>query len=193
MNTVTRITGRIIISPWLTGTRRSRMQRFRHYRPWSREFPGFMRWVGRGMRSNQINFFATDSHGFTRIFADQFLRTVKSVERCSLCMQEKVRVEGQLRAQCSSLKSKRVPRWCGVHSSRPVARLMTLARPAFVASLAGHNARSSLGLRAHRQPDKPTLRLGTLSCLQHFFFVRLDQRFAIDPHLPSFSTSRSRR
>jgi hypothetical protein len=90
-------------------------------------------------------------------------------------------------------KSKRVPRWCGVHSSRPVARLMTLARPALAASLAGTSARSSLGLRAHRQPDKPTLRLGTLSCLQHFFFVRLDQRFAIDPCLPSFSISRFRR
>src|SRR5215831_19995169 len=62
---------------------------------------------------------------------------------------------------------------------------LTLARPAFVASLAGRNARSLLGLRAHRQPDKPTLRLGTLSCLQHFFFVLLDQRFAIDPRLPS--------
>jgi len=56
---------------------------------------------------------------------------------------------------------------------------LTLARPAFRVSLAGTSARSSLGLRAHRQPDKPTLRLGTLSCLQHFFFVRLDQRFAI--------------
>ena len=85
-------------------------------------------------------------------------------------------------------KSKRVPRWCGVHSSRPVARLMTLARPALRVSLAGTSARSSLGLRAHRQPDKPTLRLGTLSCLQHFFLVRLDQRFAIDPCLPSFSS-----
>src|SRR5262249_22678903 len=47
-----------------------------------------------------------------------------------------------------------------------------------------------LGLRAHRQPDKSTLRLGTLSCLQHFFPVLLDQRFAIDPHLPSFLISR---
>jgi len=64
---------------------------------------------------------------------------------------------------------------------------MTLARPALAASLAGRCARSSLGLRAHRQPDKPTLRLGTLSCLQHFFSVLLDQRFAIDPCLPSFS------
>jgi hypothetical protein len=64
---------------------------------------------------------------------------------------------------------------------------LTLARPAFGASLAGTSARSSLGLRAHRQPDKPTLRLGTLSCLQHFFFVRLDQRFAIDPCSPSVS------
>jgi hypothetical protein len=45
-----------------------------------------------------------------------------------------------------------------------------------------------VGLRAHRQPDKPTLRLGTLSCLQHFFFVRLDQRFAIDPCSPSAPT-----
>ena len=136
MNTVTRITGRIIISPWLTGTRRSRMQRFRHYRPWSREFPGFMRWVGRGMRSNQINFFATDSHGFSRI---NFLRTVKSVERCSLVCRRRFawRDSSELNAQCSSPKSKRVPRWCGVHSSRPVARLMTLARPAFVAPLCG--------------------------------------------------------
>jgi len=49
--------------------------------------------------------------------------------------------------------------------------------------LRGCCARSSLGLRAHRQPEKPTLRLGTLSCLQHFFFVRLDQRFAIRPLL----------
>jgi hypothetical protein len=32
--------------------------------------------------------------------------------------------------------------------------------------LAGRNARSSLGLRAHRQPDKPVQRLGTLSCLR---------------------------
>src|SRR3954454_11487386 len=39
-------------------------------------------------------------------------------------------------------KTKRVPRWCKVHSSRPVARLLTLARPAFAASLAGRNARS---------------------------------------------------
>ena len=46
-------------------------------------------------------------------------------------------------------------------------------------------ARSSLGLRAHRQPDKPTLRLGTLSCLQLVLFVLLDQRFAIDPRSPS--------
>src|SRR3974390_2828226 len=44
-----------------------------------------------------------------------------------------------------------------------------------------------LGLRAHRQPEKPILRLGTLSCLQHFFSVLLDQRLAIDPCLPSFS------
>src|SRR5438445_6949560 len=65
---------------------------------------------------------------------------------------------------------------------------LTLARPAFRASLAGTSARSSLGLRAHRQPDKPTLRLGTLSCLQHFFFVRLDPRFAIDPCSPSFQS-----
>jgi hypothetical protein len=63
--------------------------------------------------------------------------------------------------------------------------LLTLARPALVASLAGRDVRSWLGLRAHRQPDKPTLRLGTLSCLQHFLFVLLDQRFAIDPCLPS--------
>jgi len=62
---------------------------------------------------------------------------------------------------------------------------LTLARPALAASLAGRNARSSLGLRAHRQPGKSTLRLGTLSCLQHFFSVLLDQRFAIDPCLPS--------
>src|SRR5271169_4418034 len=68
---------------------------------------------------------------------------------------------------------------------------LTLARPALAASLAGCRARSSLGLRAHRQPDKPTLRLGTLSCLQHFFFVRLDQRFAIDPCSPSFPILRS--
>ena len=40
-------------------------------------------------------------------------------------------------AQSSELKSKRVPRWCRVHSSRPVARLMTLARPACASSLAG--------------------------------------------------------
>jgi hypothetical protein len=47
--------------------------------------------------------------------------------------------------------------------------------------LAGCNARSSLGLRAHRQPDKPVQRLGTLSCLRAFVLVLLDQRFAIDP------------
>ena len=63
---------------------------------------------------------------------------------------------------------------------------MTLARPAFAASLAGRYARSSLGLRAHRQPDKPTLRLGTLSCLQQIFSVLLDQRFAIRPLLTLF-------
>jgi hypothetical protein len=68
---------------------------------------------------------------------------------------------------------------------------LTLARPALAASLAGASARSSLGLRAHRQPDKPTLRLGTLSCLQHFFFVLLNQRFAIDPCSPSFPILRS--
>jgi len=42
-------------------------------------------------------------------------------------------------------------------------------RPALVAHLAGCNARSWLGLRAHRQPDKPVQRLGTLSCLQRSF------------------------
>jgi hypothetical protein len=47
--------------------------------------------------------------------------------------------------------------------------------------LAGCNARSSLGLRAHRQPDKPVQRLGTLSCLRAFVLVLLDQRFAIGP------------
>jgi hypothetical protein len=51
--------------------------------------------------------------------------------------------------------------------------------------LAGCNARSSLGLRAHRQPDKPVQRLGTLSCLHAFVLVLLDQRFAIDPCRPS--------
>ena len=51
--------------------------------------------------------------------------------------------------------------------------------------LAGCNARSSLGLRAHRQPDKPVQRLGTLSCLRAFVLVLLDQRFAIDPCEPS--------
>ena len=51
--------------------------------------------------------------------------------------------------------------------------------------LAGCNARSSLGLRAHRQPDKPVQRLGTLSCLRAFVPVLLDQRFAIDPCRPS--------
>jgi len=45
----------------------------------------------------------------------------------------------------------------------------TLARPAIAASLAGYRARSSLGLRAYRQPEKPTQRLGTLSCLRRFF------------------------
>jgi hypothetical protein len=35
------------------------------------------------------------------------------------------------------------------------------------------------------------LKLGTLSCLQHFFSVLLDQRCAIDPCSPSVSTSRS--
>jgi len=38
-----------------------------------------------------------------------------------------------------------------------------------VASLAGRRVRSSLRLRAYRQPEKPTQRLGTLSCLRHFF------------------------
>jgi hypothetical protein len=75
---------------------------------------------------------------------------------------------------------------CSASSSR-----LTLARPAPPASLAGCCARSSLGLRAHRQPDKPTLRLGTLSCLQHFFSVLLNQRFAIDPCSPSFPILRS--
>src|SRR5215469_14170409 len=51
--------------------------------------------------------------------------------------------------------------------------------------LAGCNARSSLGLRAHRQPDKPVQRLGTLSCLRACVPVLLDQRFAIDPCPPS--------
>ena len=51
--------------------------------------------------------------------------------------------------------------------------------------LAGCNARSSFGLRAHRQPDKPVQRLGTLSCLHAFVLVLLDQRFAIDPCEPS--------
>ena len=49
----------------------------------------------------------------------------------------------------------------------------------------GCSARSSLGLRAHRQPDKPTQRLGTLSCLRLGLPVLLNQRFAIDPHSPS--------
>src|ERR1700675_1340108 len=68
---------------------------------------------------------------------------------------------------------------------------LNLPGPASLPSLAGCCARSSLGLRAHRQPDKPTLRLGTLSCLQHFFLVLLNQRFAIDPCSPSFPISRS--
>ena len=51
--------------------------------------------------------------------------------------------------------------------------------------LAGRNARSVLGLRAHRQPDKPVQRLGTLSCLLAVVPVLLDQRFAIDPCEPS--------
>ena len=51
--------------------------------------------------------------------------------------------------------------------------------------LAGCNARSSFGLRAHRQPDKPVQRLGTLSCLRALVLVLLDQRFAIDPCEPS--------
>jgi len=58
-------------------------------------------------------------------------------------------------------------------------------RPALVAHLAGCNARSRFGLRAHRQPDKPVQRLGTLSCLRAFVLVLLDQRFAIDPCEPS--------
>ena len=51
--------------------------------------------------------------------------------------------------------------------------------------LAGCNARSKLGLRAHRQPDKSVQRLGTLSCLLAVVLVLLDQRFAIDPCRPS--------
>src|SRR5208283_4370077 len=39
----------------------------------------------------------------------------------------------------------------------------------YAASLAGCHVRSSLGLRAYRQPEKPTQRLGTLSCLRRFF------------------------
>jgi hypothetical protein len=46
-------------------------------------------------------------------------------------------------------------------------------------------------MHTRRQPDKPTLRLGTLSCLQHFSSVLLDQRFAIDPRSPSSLTLRS--
>src|ERR1700734_839714 len=41
----------------------------------------------------------------------------------------------------------------------------------YAASLAGCCVRSSLGLRAHRQPEKPTQRLGTLSCLRRFFLL----------------------
>src|ERR1700722_19920927 len=93
-------------------------------------------------------------------------------------------------AQHDSAKNKSSEVVWGPFVSASSSRL-TLARPAFTASLAGRCARSSLGLRAHRQPDKPTLRLGTLSCLQHFFSVRLDQRFAIDPCSPSFPTLRS--
>ena len=62
----------------------------------------------------------------------------------------------------------RVPRWCWVHSSRPVARLDPCLT-CDAASLAGRLMRSSLGLRAYRQPEKPTQRLGTLSCLRRFF------------------------
>ena len=42
----------------------------------------------------------------------------------------------------------------------------TLARPAVPLPLRALCMRSALGLRAYRQPDKPTQRLGTLSCLR---------------------------
>jgi hypothetical protein len=64
-------------------------------------------------------------------------------------------------------------------------------RPSLTCSrrfLAGCDARSKLGLRAHRQPDKPVQRLGTLSCLRRVVPVLLDQRFAIDPCLPSLTS-----
>jgi len=54
-----------------------------------------------------------------------------------------------------------------------------------MASLAGCDARSWLGLRAYRQLDKPPQRLGTLYWPSTYLLVLLDQRFAIDPHLPS--------
>ena len=57
--------------------------------------------------------------------------------------------------------------------------------------LAGCNARSLFGLRAHRQPDKPVQRLGTLSCLLAVVPVLLDQRLAIDPCRPSLASFES--
>jgi len=48
----------------------------------------------------------------------------------------------------------------GLHAT-PVAVASQSAR-----GVAPSNVVASLGLRAHRQPDKPTQRLGTLSCLR---------------------------
>ncbi len=86
--------------------------------------------------------------------------------------------------QIPGQKKLRVPRWCWIHSSRPVARVRPLLT-CYGASLAGCCARSIA--RAPGSPPTgktyPTPRNSILPLTG--FLVRLDQRFAIDPCLPS--------
>jgi hypothetical protein len=57
-----------------------------------------------------------------------------------------------------------------IYSSRPTARLRPL--PTYpTLSPCGHNVRSSLGLRAHRQPDKPINASGFHLAFDLFLFA----------------------
>ena len=72
--------------------------------------------------------------------------------------------------------------------------LLTLARPAFAASLAGllrAIVSSGSGLTANRINLPYASEL--YPAFNSAFFVLLDQRFAIDPRSPSSLTSRSKR
>jgi hypothetical protein len=90
----------------------------------------------------------------------------------------------KLSAECSSKKS-RVPRWCGVHSSRPVARVRPLLDLLSLLPFAGP-LRAIFARAPGLPPTGKTYPTPRNSILPSTFLpVLLDQRFAIDPCLPS--------